>query len=72
MTPEDLAIATWVATENIARFQERLKTSDNHIDRQMCKATLVVERERLASLTSEAKGLKFGGPYFSETAEELR
>lgn len=69
MTPNDLAVATWVATENIARFQSRLAALDHSTDRQMLDAAIVVERARLAGLASDVRALKASGLSSSKSVE---
>jgi hypothetical protein len=51
--------AHWVTTENIARFQEQLKSETDTCQRKLLEGLLVLERERL-KLMSPPPGLSFG------------
>jgi hypothetical protein len=41
----------WVVTENIARFQEQLKTESDIGQRKLLQGLLVLEREKLRALS---------------------
>ena len=42
----------WVTTQNIARFQEQLKTETDICQRKFLEGLLVLERERLKALSA--------------------
>jgi hypothetical protein len=51
--------AHWVITENIARFQEQLKSEADTCRRKLLEGLLVLERERLKVMLPPP-GLSFG------------
>ena len=51
--------ARWVTTENIARFQEQLKSETDTCRRKLLEGLLVLERERL-KVMPPPPGLSFG------------
>jgi len=53
--PKSLSHALSIATGNIARFQKRLESESNPVDRNMLECTLALEREKLALLTVQAR-----------------
>ena len=44
--------AVWIAEENIARFQEQLKSETDICQRKLLEGLLVLERERLRMISS--------------------
>ena len=44
--------ARWVTTENIARFQEQLKSETDTCQRKLLEGLLVLEREKLRMISS--------------------
>jgi len=44
--------AHWVVTENIARFEDKLKRETDTCQRKLLEGLLVVERERLRAMSS--------------------
>lgn len=50
---DTLSQAIWVATSNIAHFQDLALNSTNYSARKMAEYLLAVEQEKLASLTKE-------------------
>ena len=44
--------AHWVTTQNIARFQEQLKSETDTCQRKLLEGLLVLERERLRAMSS--------------------
>ena len=43
--------ARWVTTENIARFQEQLKSETDTCQRKLLEGLLVLEREKLKAIS---------------------
>ena len=65
--PRHLSHAIWIATENILRFQIRLKSETNIVERNMLECTLTLEREKLAMLTVQAGIITRDVPSFAKS-----
>jgi hypothetical protein len=51
VTPEDRQ-THWIATENIARFEQQLKTETDTCQRKLLEGLMVLERQKIKAINA--------------------